>query len=282
MTRFSFLIRLFSIFLLVSCSILPAANTPLTKLASVETRLALRNMDMDNTYFIYLPDELLNRIASFIDDNEFDEEFIEHALKLSDIPDKLRQKALKECFDCDALLSYSFDKQKVYRFHVEVTKHDRQSYERISKHCIASFDIKTSNFKDLSVEFGESFDDRGRSRCFAISPDEKHVAQLVAQLGCDGYVKSYVIACTKSGESKPYKTFDVSDIYNPWCQEDPSLAFNQKSTKIIISVRKKKDIFTAQRPYKLFHLNPESEHEKLGAKTLIGYFKHLTAKYKKQ
>jgi hypothetical protein len=272
--------RLLSFSLLTICSVISAANT-LGKLASSDTQLALRNMDMDKTYFIFLPDECLKCIAGFIYDSEFDEEFIEHALKLSDIPSKLRKKALSNCSDCDALLSYSVDMQKLYLFHIEFPEDEQAPYERRRKNCIESFDINTDKFKDLSVVCGKSFEEGSRPLCFAISHDEKHVAQLAVQLDFDGGVVGYAIECNKSGESEPYKIFDLSGIYSPWVNEAPSLAFNKQSTKIIISMHKKKYIDTDPRQYKLFHLTPESEHEKTYAKTFIGYLKHLDTKHKK-
>jgi hypothetical protein len=267
--------RSFSLFLLMICSVISAADYNAQALELInDTRLSL------------LPEDCLNRIAYFLefDDRENDEEFVERASKQKDIPKTLQTKILMETeptttsIDCKWLLSPSIDGQQVYRFR-EVWAMDKDW--RMHQSLIKSFDISTFHSEDLSAQFGKMFNFFLDIKCFAISGDEKQLAQLIRHHDDD-----HLIVCRKIGEEKPYQTLIIPEKYKLFI----SIGFNKQSTKLIMFTHEElghpigESTLPIPDPIKhtLFSLVPESKHEKSSQKTLVGYFAWLIEKYGNQ
>jgi hypothetical protein len=253
-----------------------------------------------NTRFFLLPPECQNRIAYFLafDDRETDEEFVERASKLKEIPEELKKKVLDSKSSGHThfrygsaflgLLSYSVDGQKLYRFREEFSRSVQLPHGNTlgKSHIIKSFDISTLHSEDLSAKFEKMFNFFLNIKCFAISHDEKQSAQLIKHHNDDYSVKEYLIDCRKIGEEKPYQTFVIPEKYKPFI----SIGFNKQSTKLIMFTREVlgppigESTSPVPDPIKhtLFSLVSESKHEKSCEKTLVGYFAWLIGKYGNQ
>jgi hypothetical protein len=273
--------RLFSLFWLMVCSIISPADLS-------ENAKVLVDMGMGNTYFVLLPKELCDHIAYFVG-RETDEEFIARASKQKEISEELRTRVLNSRTSGHThftygpgLLSYSVNGQKLYRVREELAMYGQLPHSQITKiSLIKSFDVKTFEYEDLSDRFDKMFNFFLDIKCFAISGDEKQLAQLIRHHDDD-----HLIVCRKIGETKPYQTFVIPEKYKAFI----SIGFNKQSTKIIMFTREAlghpigESTSPAPDPIKhtLFSLVPESEHEKSSQKTLVGYFAWLIEKYGNQ
>lgn len=253
----------------------------------IVTAQALKLMNMEKTHFMWLPDECLNHIASFLpfDDRETDEEFVQ------------RTSLLKEIKDVDKQLFNEINGNNIRWIEYSYASERDTIFCAGKKFDAPPYFIRSCNLREGAIvkeqpacfEF-QPYDER--MRCFAISRDEKQCAYVMRiktpdpdDDRCDDYPFSYDyelrVYNVASTPNKPIKL-------GIFAQGSFSLAFNKQGTKLIIYLDKALDFNTyhgLQKDFEGCHysisaITSEAEHAQKSAKTFLTYLTQLQERYK--
>ncbi len=269
--------RLFCVFLLSSCVAQSAELMPLS-----------------NSYFAWLPVEVLNHIAGFLDfdDRETEKEFIDRTSALKDIKPEHASKALDETdashISCNGggLLSYSVDGRTILRFRDEHLL--AKSYPNNDACLVKAFNIDTAESHDV-IGFGDFFNFSPHIICFAISRHENKCAQLIKTYkwnknsSNDSSIagemqEEYYLTCKELDLDRVH-SFNMPDTYKGFV----SIGFNKQGTQVIVYARKNSNLVDTQKDdsgcfYQIFPLVFDAEHAEKSTKTLALYFAQLCNK----